>query len=111
MAYIMQITKLVLHQPHRCLFDHRWSTAISAGAFLWLMFESLLFMSPLAFPITTQNFNYTPAAVVGILVVTVVAWLVSARRWFSGPRIDVDNFDAVRTKYWITDPPRTIRRG
>jgi len=63
-------------------------------------------MLPQAFPVSVTNNNYTSTAVGSILLAALTAWLVSARHWFSGPRIDVDNSDAVRVKYWVTDPPR-----
>jgi len=85
---------------------HRWSLPIAAVASVWLLFASAIFMLPQAYPITTDNNNYAPAAVGGILLAALAAWLVSARHWFAGPLIDVDNSDAVKTKYWITDPPR-----
>ncbi|KAL0027156.1 hypothetical protein WJX79_010857 [Trebouxia sp. C0005] len=84
----------------------RWSIPMDVVAVLWLSFASAIFMLPLAYPITTTNFNYAPAAVGGILLLALSAWILSARRWFSGPRTDVDNSDAVKTKYWVTDPPR-----
>ncbi|DBA92368.1 TPA: hypothetical protein ACH3X1_015773 [Trebouxia sp. C0004] len=84
----------------------RWSTTISLTAFLWLMFTSILFMFPLVYPITSQNFNYASVAVISILLASLGVWLISAQSWFGGPRLDVDNSDAVRTKYWVTDPPR-----
>ena len=75
-------------------------------AVVWLLFASAIFMLPLVYPITTANLNYAPAAVGGILLLAFSAWILSARHWFSGPRTDVDNSDAVKTKYWVTDPPR-----
>jgi len=85
---------------------HRWSIPIAAVACIWLLFASAIFMLPQAFPVTGSNNNYTSTAVGSILLAALIAWLVSARHWFSGPRIDVDNSDAVRVKYWVTDPPR-----
>ncbi|DBA70637.1 TPA: hypothetical protein ACH3X2_012020 [Trebouxia sp. C0005] len=84
----------------------RWSIPNAAVACIWLLFASAIFMLPQAFPVTGNNNNYTAAAVGTILLASLTAWLVSARHWFSGPRIDVDNSDAVRVKYWVTDPPR-----
>ncbi len=75
-------------------------------AVVWLLFASAIFMLPVAYPINTDNFNYAPAAVGGILLAALAAWLLSAQYWFSGPRTDVDNSDIVRTLYWVTYPPR-----
>ena len=38
-------------------------------------------------PITWSNFNYTVIAVVVVLGFAVIYWLVSARKWFTGPRV------------------------
>ncbi|KAL0051838.1 hypothetical protein WJX82_002885 [Trebouxia sp. C0006] len=84
----------------------RWSIPMGVIAVVWLLFASVIFMLPLAYPITTANLNCAPAAVGGILLLAFSAWILSARHWFSGPRTDVDNSDAVKTKYWVTDPPR-----
>ncbi len=72
----------------------------------WLLFETAMFMLPTAYPVTSQTFNYAPVAVGGSLVLIIASWLLSARFWFSGPKVDVDNSDAVRIKYWVSDPPR-----
>jgi len=64
-----------------------------------------MFMLPTAYPVTSQTFNYAPVAVGGSLVLIIASWLLSARFWFSGPKVDVDNSDAVRIKYWVSDPP------
>lgn len=76
----------------------------------WLLFASAIFMLPVVYPITTKNSNYAPVAVGGILLAAFIAWVSSARNWFSGPIIDVDNSDAVKTKYWVTDPPKRVLR-
>ena len=51
------------------------------------MFISVLFMLPTASPITGSNFNYTVVAVVAVLGFAGTYWLVSARRWFTGPKV------------------------
>lgn len=90
---------------------YRVGIPVAIIASIWLLFASAIFMIPQAYPVTTGNNNYTSAAVGGILIVALIAWLVSARHWFSGPRTDVDNSDAVKVKYWVTDPPRRGSRG
>ena len=55
---------------------------------------------------TGANFNFAFVAVGGASVVVTLVWVLSARFWFTGPRTDVDNSDAVKTRYWISDPPR-----
>ena len=84
----------------------RWSPYIHLVSLLWLMFAAVTFTLPQEYPITGNNFNAAPAAIIALLILTSAAWVLSARFWFTGPRIDVDNSDAVKAKYWITDHPR-----
>jgi hypothetical protein len=37
--------------------------------------------------VTSKSFNYTPIAVLVVLGFAGIWWLVSARRWFSGPKV------------------------
>lgn len=65
-------------------------------------------MLPTIYPVTAETFNYAPVAVGGLLVLITASWLISARYWFNGPLVEVDNSDAVNIKYWVSDPPRTV---
>jgi hypothetical protein len=47
----------------------------------------ILFILPTVFPPTLGNFNYTIVAVAVVGVGTGIWWLVSARHWFTGPKI------------------------
>jgi hypothetical protein len=44
-------------------------------------------MLPTASPIGWGNFNYTVVAVVVVLGFAGIYWLVSARNWFTGPKV------------------------
>ena len=61
---------------------------------------------PFSVPYSLQNFSYASVAVIAILLASLGVWLISVQSWFGGAKLDVDNSDAVRTKYWVTDPPR-----
>ncbi|HEV2778654.1 MAG TPA: amino acid permease [Actinophytocola sp.] len=65
----------------------RWSRPIGTVAVVWVCFIAVLFMLPQASPVTAKNFNYTPIAVLVVLGFAGVWWLVSARRWFTGPKV------------------------
>jgi amino acid permease (GABA permease) len=65
----------------------RWSRPIGIIAVTWVGIITILFMLPQASPITAGNFNYTVVAVVVVLGFASIYWLVSARKWFSGPRV------------------------
>jgi amino acid permease (GABA permease) len=65
----------------------RWSRPIGIIAVTWVAFISILFMLPTASPITVRTFNYTVFAVVAVLGFATIYWLVSARHWFKGPKV------------------------
>ena len=65
----------------------RWSRPIGVVAVLWVAFITVLFMLPTASPVTRLTFNYTPVAVLAVLGFAGIWWLVSARKWFIGPRV------------------------
>jgi hypothetical protein len=51
------------------------------------VFITILFMLPTANPIHWSNFNYTIVAVLVVIGYAGISWLVSARHWFTGPRV------------------------
>src|SRR3954467_9890170 len=65
----------------------RWSRPIGTIAVIWVVFITILFMLPTASPISAANFNYTPIAVLVVVGFAGIWWLVSAKNWFTGPRV------------------------
>ncbi|WP_371494323.1 amino acid permease [Kitasatospora sp. NBC_00374] len=65
----------------------RWSRIIGCVAVGWTAVITVLFMLPTVSPVTAVSFNYTPVAVGVVLGFAGLWWLVSARHWFTGPRI------------------------
>ncbi|MFJ8964657.1 amino acid permease [Lentzea sp. NPDC102401] len=65
----------------------RWSRPIGVIAVAWVLFITVLFMLPQASPVTAKTFNYTPIAVLVVLGFAGIWWLVSARKWFTGPKV------------------------
>ncbi|HEY2552737.1 MAG TPA: amino acid permease [Streptosporangiaceae bacterium] len=65
----------------------RWSTVVGVIAVTWVVIITILFILPTASPITVKNFNYTIVAVAVVLGFAGIYWLVSARHWFTGPRV------------------------
>jgi amino acid permease (GABA permease) len=65
----------------------RWSRPIGVIAVGWTVVISILFMLPTTSPVTATSFNYTPIAVLLVLGFAGIWWLVSARRWFTGPKV------------------------
>lgn len=66
----------------------RWSRPIGIVAVGWVAFISVLFMLPTTSPVTRLTFNYTPLAVLAVLGFAGGWWLLSARRWFTGPKVE-----------------------
>jgi hypothetical protein len=56
-------------------------------AVIWVVFITVLFMLPTANPIKVGNFNYTVVAVLVVLGFAGIYWLVSAKNWFTGPKV------------------------
>ena len=65
----------------------RWSTPVGVIAVTWVVIITILFMLPQAGPITWTTFNYTVFAVLAVIGFAGIYWLVSARKWFTGPRV------------------------
>ncbi|MBW8483751.1 amino acid permease [Actinomadura sp. PM05-2] len=65
----------------------RWSRPIGITAVVWVVFIAVLFMLPPASPITRDSFNYSPIAVLVVLGGAALWWVVSARKWFTGPKV------------------------
>ena len=65
----------------------RWSYLVGTIAVIWVIFITILFMLPTASPITVGNFNYTVVAVLVVLGFAGIYWMVSAKNWFKGPKV------------------------
>ncbi len=65
----------------------RWSRPIGVVAIVWVAFITILFMLPQVSPVTGSTFNYTPIAVLVVLGFAAAYWFLSARNWFTGPKV------------------------
>jgi amino acid transporter len=65
----------------------RWSRPIGIIAVVWVVFITILFMLPQVSPVTAATFNYTPVAVLVVLGFAGIWWMVSAKNWFTGPKV------------------------
>jgi amino acid permease (GABA permease) len=65
----------------------RWSYVVGWVAVIWVAIITILFMLPTLSPITVANFNYTVVAVVVVIGFAWIYWLVSAKNWFKGPKV------------------------
>ena len=67
----------------------RYGVAVGWVAVAWVALVTVLFCLPVAYPVAVENFNYTPVAVGGVLLLSVAAWVFHARFWFRGPVTNV----------------------
>jgi amino acid permease (GABA permease) len=65
----------------------RYSRAIGIVALVWVAFITVLFMLPQVSPVTRTTFNYAPIAVLVVLGFAGIWWVASAKKWFSGPKV------------------------
>src|SRR5260370_5359012 len=65
----------------------RWTYLIGWTAVVWVGFIPILFMLPQFAPLTWSTFNYAVVAVVVVIGYAGIYWLLSARKWFTGPRV------------------------
>jgi amino acid permease (GABA permease) len=70
----------------------RWSPLVGWAGIIWVAFIAVLFMLPeVEFStISWHNFNYAPIAVGVVLLFSGGYWLLSARKWFTGPKVQGD---------------------
>ena len=57
-------------------------------AVVWVVFICIVLMLPQWSPITAAYFNYAPITVGGVVVFAGGWWLLGARKWFKGPKIE-----------------------
>jgi len=65
----------------------RWSYVVGWIAVTWVAIICILFILPVYSPISRTNFNYTIVAVAVVLGFAGIYWLVSAKNWFTGPKV------------------------
>src|SRR6185312_9389771 len=65
----------------------RWSYVVGWIAVTWVAIICILFILPVYSPISRTNFNYTIVAVAVVLGFAGIYWLVSAKNWFKGPKV------------------------
>ncbi|KAL6613820.1 hypothetical protein ACP70R_036090 [Stipagrostis hirtigluma subsp. patula] len=68
----------------------KYGVVVGWVAVAWVALVTVLFSLPVAYPIAEDNFNYTPVAVGGVLLLCVGSWVLHARFWFQGPVTNVD---------------------
>ncbi|TFK38346.1 APC amino acid permease [Crucibulum laeve] len=62
-----------------------FSYPVAITAVAWIMLISIVFILPQVNPVDSQTFNYAIVAVGIVITYSVGFWLLSARKWFTGP--------------------------
>ncbi|KAF9467523.1 APC amino acid permease [Collybia nuda] len=62
-----------------------FSFPVAIAAIAWIAFISIAFILPQINPVDSQSLNYAIVAVAIVITYSVGFWLISARKWFSGP--------------------------
>ena len=63
----------------------KFSYPVAVTAVCWIMFISIAFILPTANPVNSQTLNYSIVAVGIVITYSVGFWIISARKWFTGP--------------------------
>ncbi len=71
----------------------RWSAVVGWVGIAWVGIITVLFVLPTASPITWHDFNYTSIAVGVVFLYAWIFWMVSGRKWFTGPRVQGSEAD------------------
>lgn len=64
------------------------SVVVNFVGLSYLLFACITFNFPSVYPVTSENMNYTSAAVGVIMVIAAITWFASARKRFSGPEVE-----------------------
>ncbi|HYM49591.1 MAG TPA: amino acid permease [Candidatus Limnocylindrales bacterium] len=84
----------------------RWSRPIGIVATIWVIFITILFVLPPANPITPATFNYTIVAVGVVMLFAAGYWLLSAKNWFKGPKVQGTPEELARIERELTEVGR-----
>ncbi len=71
----------------------KWSRPIGWTAVVWVLMICVMFMLPTVYPIVALTFNYTVGAVAVVLGGAALWWVLSARKWFTGPQQNISTAD------------------
>lgn len=63
----------------------RWGIVLNIIGFVFLAFVAIIANLPTLKPVDSENMNYTSAATGLIMIVSLIFWLVTGRKQFTGP--------------------------
>ncbi len=91
----------------------KWSPLVGWLGIIWVAFIAVLFMLPEVnfSTVNRDNFNYAPVAVGVVLLFSGGYWLISARKWFTGPRPQGDEDQPEEDRGGVLQRRARARRG
>ncbi|KAF8888115.1 amino acid/polyamine transporter I [Infundibulicybe gibba] len=69
----------------------RWSTIIGAISVIWVTFIVVLLLFPSGQRTTAAEMNYAVVLIIAVLLFAGGSWVISARKWFTGPIKNIDD--------------------
>ncbi|EGO23956.1 hypothetical protein SERLADRAFT_362094 [Serpula lacrymans var. lacrymans S7.9] len=69
----------------------RWSTPIGITAIVWVAFMVVMLLFPASQSTTAETMNYAIVLVMAVFVFASLSWVLSARKWFTGPISNIDS--------------------
>jgi len=69
----------------------RYGIVLNVIGFVFLLFTSITFNFPTVNPVDQNNMNYTSAAIGIITLISIVTWLTTGRKHFTGPDTGLPN--------------------
>jgi len=69
----------------------KYGFALNVIGFVFLLFTSITFNFPTLNPVDQENMNYTSAAIGIIGLISIVTWLTTGRKHFTGPNTGIAN--------------------
>jgi len=116
--YIAYVTPTLLRRLRGDEFENgpwhlgKWSPLIGWIGIAWVGVITVLFMLPESGPfnsISWHTFNYAPIAVGVVLAYSGIFWLVSARKWFKGPKAQGDEAGLIAIEREFGDIERELQ--
>jgi len=74
-------------------------------AITWTAFEVCILIMPTIYPVTAENMNYSSIITVGVMLLAGLWYWVSARKYYDGPRSNLDKVDSSATSMDAVTPP------
>ena len=81
----------VNYKPGPFNLGRRGGAFVAWVAIIWTTFEVIILIMPTLYPVTATNMNYSSIITAGVMLLAGLWYLVSARKYYDGPRTTLDN--------------------